>query len=65
VTRVAPGDPELWASIFLSNCAPVLAAVDSFGERLAAFRALLAAGDRAGLVERLREGKQVRDALGT
>jgi prephenate dehydrogenase len=65
VTRVAAGDPDLWAAIFLSNRAPVLAAVDSFTARLAAFRALLEAGDRAGLVEWLREGKQVRDALGT
>ncbi|MFM8272017.1 MAG: prephenate dehydrogenase [Gemmata sp.] len=65
VTRIAAGDPALWAAIFLANRDAVLAAVDSFSERLSAFRTLLDAGDRAGLMQWLTEGKQVRDALGT
>ena len=50
---------------FLAALGAVLAAVDSFSERLSAFRTLLDAGDRAGLMQWLTEGKQVRDALGT
>jgi prephenate dehydrogenase len=65
VTRVAAGDPQLWAAIFEANRAAVLAAVDSFSHRLSEFRRLLDAGDHAGLVRWLTEGKQVRDALGT
>ena len=65
VTRIAAGDPELWAAIFEANREAVLTAVDSFAKRLSKFRQLLEAGDHAGLVEWLTEGKQVRDALGT
>jgi prephenate dehydrogenase len=65
VTRIAAGDPHLWAAIFEANRPDVLAALAAFAERLNDFRALLTAGDRAGLVEWLAEGKQVRDALGT
>lgn len=65
VTRIAAGDPELWAAIFEANRVAVLAAVDSFSKRLSEFRSLLESGDHAGLVQWLTEGKQVRDALGT
>jgi prephenate dehydrogenase len=65
VTRIAAGDPQLWAAIFEANRDAVLSAVDSFANRLAEFRRLLDAGDHAGLVNWLAEGKQVRDALGT
>ena len=65
VTRVAAGDPQLWAAIFEANRAATLAALDSFSKHLSEFRTLLEAGDRAGLVQWLTEGKQVRDALGT
>ncbi|QJX00973.1 prephenate dehydrogenase [Frigoriglobus tundricola] len=65
VTRIAAGDPQLWAAIFEANRSATLAALDAFSARLAEFRTLLAAGDGAGLVRWLTEGKQVRDALGT
>jgi prephenate dehydrogenase len=65
VTRIASGDPRLWAAIFEANRGATLAALDAFSARLAEFRTLLAAGDGAGLVRWLTEGKQVRDALGT
>lgn len=65
VTRVAAGDPRLWAAIFEANRASVLAALGAFADRLTEFRALLEAGDRAGLERWLAEGKVVRDALGT
>jgi cyclohexadieny/prephenate dehydrogenase len=65
VTRIASGDPELWAAIFRANRDAVLAALSAFTERLAEFRHLLETGDGAGLVRWLAEGKQVRDALGS
>lgn len=65
VTRVAAGDPQLWAAIFEANRDATLTALASFAKRMDAFRALLESGDRAGLVQWLTEGKQVRDALGT
>jgi prephenate dehydrogenase len=64
-TRIAAGDPELWAAIFRANRDEVLAAVDRFTLRLGEFRRVLEAGDGAGLVRWLAEAKQVRDALGT
>lgn len=64
-TRIAGGNPDLWAAIFRANRAEVLAAVDRFTERLEQFRQLLEAGDGAGLVRWLTEAKQVRDALGS
>jgi prephenate dehydrogenase len=65
VTRVAAGDPNLWAAIFEANRDAVLAALGAFTDRLTEFRKLLESGDRAGLERWLTEGKQVRDALGT
>jgi prephenate dehydrogenase len=65
VTRIAAGDPELWAAIFQANRAAVLAALRAFSDRLNDFRQLLEAGDGAGLVRWLNEAKQVRDALGS
>ena len=64
-TRIAGGDPGLWAAIFQSNRDAVLGAVVQFTARLAEFRRLLEAGDPAGLARWLSEAKQVRDALGT
>lgn len=65
VTRIAGGDPHLWAAIFQANRAAVLAALSRFTTRMDEFRRLLDAGDGDGLVRWLSEGKQVRDALGT
>lgn len=65
VTRIAAGDPKLWAAIFEANRDGVLSALSAFSKRLNEFRTLLEAGDRAGLERWLTEGKQVRDALGT
>jgi prephenate dehydrogenase len=65
VTRVAAGDPDLWAAIFEANRPATLAALAAFADRLSEFRHFLESGDHAGLVRWLAEGKQVRDALGT
>ncbi len=64
-TRIAAGDPDLWAAIFLANRDAVLTAADQFAARMTEFRSLLAAEDRAGLVRWLAEGKRIRDALGS
>ena len=64
-TRVAAGDPHLWAAIFEANKEAVLAAADRYAGRMAEFRRALAAGDTAALVAWLTEAKQVRDALGS
>jgi prephenate dehydrogenase len=64
-TRIAGGDPDLWAAIFRTNRDAVIGAVAQFNVRLAEFRRLLETNDWAGLVRWLSEAKQVRDALGT
>jgi prephenate dehydrogenase len=64
-TRIAAGDPDLWAAIFEANREAVLGAVDQFAERMTEFRHLLASGDGAGLTRWLADGKRVRDALGS
>jgi prephenate dehydrogenase len=65
VTRIAGGDPHLWAAIFQANRDAVLTALSRFTTRMDEFRRLLEAGDGDGLVRWLSDGKQVRDALGT
>ncbi len=64
-TRIAAGDPSLWAAIFLANRDPVLSSLRVFTDQMAEFQRLLEAGDGAGLVRWLAEAKQVRDALGS
>jgi prephenate dehydrogenase len=64
VTRIAAGNPRMWASIFLENREPLGQALNLFADRLNELRRLLEAGDSAGLVKWLTEAKQVRDALG-
>jgi prephenate dehydrogenase len=64
VTRIAGGDPELWAAIFQANRDAVLRAATAFSQRFEMFRNLVETGNGAGLVKWLTEAKQVRDALG-
>ena len=61
-TRVASGDPAVWADIFESNREAVIGAIDGFAERLATFRRLLARGDaREEILEMLASSKTERD----
>jgi prephenate dehydrogenase len=62
-TRLAAGDPALWAAIFRSNQGSVLAALERLDGWLSRFRCALADGDTAALVELLRQGKAARDGL--
>ena len=64
-TRIAGGDPALWAAIFEANKDAMATALDRFRIRMEDFRRALAADDRAALVDWLTEAKQVRDALGS
>ncbi|VTU02687.1 cyclohexadienyl dehydrogenase : Prephenate dehydrogenase OS=Blastopirellula marina DSM 3645 GN=DSM3645_06204 PE=4 SV=1: PDH [Gemmataceae bacterium] len=63
VTRIAAGDPGLWAAIFQANRDPVLSSLRVFNQHMLEFQRLLEAGDGAGLVRWLADAKQVRDAL--
>lgn len=65
VTRIAAGDPELWAAIFLDNRDSLVEALGRLTARLEIVRRMLTAGDREGLLRWLDEAKRVRDALGT
>jgi prephenate dehydrogenase len=65
VTRIAAGDPDLWAAIFLDNRDALAAALGRLTARLEIVRKMLTAGDREGLLRWLSEAKKVRDALGT
>jgi cyclohexadieny/prephenate dehydrogenase len=64
-TRIAAGDPELWAAIFQANRPAVLAGLQRFVDHLDEFRKLLEHDDGPGLMRYLAEGKRVRDALGS
>ena len=64
-TRIAGGDAELWAAIFLANRDAVRDALDQYLDRLGTFRAMLTEETHAELVRWLSEGKKVRDALGS
>jgi len=64
-TRIAGGDPALWAAIFLANRDAVLESLEQYQTGLDLFRRALAAQDRPALEQWLSEAKQVRDALGS
>jgi prephenate dehydrogenase len=63
-TRVAAGDPELWAAIFAQNRGAVLAALGRLAERLAAYRDAIEHDDMYAVRQMLTRAKAVRDALG-
>jgi prephenate dehydrogenase len=64
-TRVAAGDPELWAAIFAHNRPALLEALTLFELRLAQFRHAVEQVDAAATTELLAQAKKVRDALGS
>jgi prephenate dehydrogenase len=64
-TRIAAGDPELWAQILLDNRAHVLAALEPFERSVAALRQSLETSDLWELTRILRQAKNKRDALGS
>jgi len=64
-TRIAAGDPELWADILLDNAAPVATALERIATLTSRFRAALESGDRRRLVSLLTRAKEDRDAVGS
>lgn len=64
-TRIASGDPDLWAQILLDNRQHVLAAVRQFEQSLAALCSPIANSDSTQLKRALSEAKKKRDALGS
>ncbi len=64
-TRIAAGDPELWADILLDNAAGLTAGLKRFTRAAEALAAAVAAGDRRRLVALLATAKERRDALGS
>lgn len=64
-TRIAAGDPELWADIILDNPGNVADALRRVAGETEKMLAAIAAGDRRRLVAVLRRGKEARDAVGS
>lgn len=63
-TRVAAGDPELWAGIFAHNRQATLAALQELQRHVARYRSALERADADRLRKLLIQAKQNRDALG-
>jgi prephenate dehydrogenase len=62
-TRIAASHPAMWRDICLDNRAELLAAVDLFLAEAARLRALIAAGDAAGLEAAFAAARVVRRSL--
>jgi len=64
-TRIAAGDPELWADILLDNVVPVARALSRIAGVTEKILTALEAGDRRRLVALLTRAKEDRDAVGS
>ncbi len=64
-TRIAAGDPELWADILLDNAPAVAAAMGRFAAVAEKLLLAIEAGDRRRLVSLLKRAKDHRDAVGS
>jgi len=64
-TRIAAGDPELWADILLDNASPVARALSRIAGVTEKILDALEASDRRRLVSLLTRAKEDRDALGS
>ena len=62
-TRIAAGDPDLWAAILLSNADEVTAGVRALEERMTELRAAVERQDAAALKKLLQLAKTNREAL--
>jgi prephenate dehydrogenase len=62
-TRIALSSPVMWRDICLTNRDAILAALDCFSRRLAAVRALVAAGKAAQLEELFNVVRETRSQL--
>ena len=64
-TRIAAGDPGLWADILLDNSREVAVALGRFARGVATLRRAIERGDRRRLVTLLERAKEDRDAVGS
>ena len=64
-TRIAAGDPELWADILLDNAAPVAKALSRIASVTEKILGALESSDRRRLVSLLTRAKEDRDAVGS
>ena len=64
-TRIAAGDPELWADILLDNAGNVGTAMRRFAVEVEKLLTVIEAGDRRRLVALLSRAKDHRDAVGS
>lgn len=60
MTRIATADPDTWASLYLSNRGELLAAVDGFMARMAAFRSALERRDVGAIREFVAAGAEAK-----
>ena len=60
---MAGANSAIWTDIYLANSDALIAAIDSFGERLGELRATLAAGDAAALTAWNDAARADRDEL--
>ena len=64
-TRIAAGDPELWADILLDNAAQVAKALARIATGAEKMLAAIESGDRRRLMTLLARAKEERDAVGS
>ena len=64
-TRIAAGDPNLWADILLDNAKAVTAQIKKITEVSDQLRHAIEEGDRSTLIKLLTLAKESRDALGS
>ena len=64
-TRIAAGDPALWAAIARENALALAHALDQFAGRLDELRKAVLNQDSDELIDLLTAAKRVRDALGS
>ena len=62
-TRVAAGDPDLWAGILMNNAEQVVNGIDEMQKRLSAYRNGLASHNLDAVRQLLKDGQQFRMSL--
>lgn len=61
-TRVASGNPPMWADILMANRQPMLAALRTCRDQLDRLTAMIEAGDRDAILALLEDSRRRRDA---
>ncbi len=64
VSRVANINAELWSELFIENCTPLTAEIDTLIQNLTTIRQAIEKGDRQELTDLLHRGRLIKEALG-